>query len=130
MLGMIVAAAIESFGAALRRALLRQKLLAAAAVIALIALVYFTIAGDLWLIPWFGAAGAAALTGVILLVLAAVLVVIAGSLRPTRTTPVSTLALGEAMDLELRALAKPLTIAALIAGFIFAQRQGRDAPKD
>ncbi len=129
MLGMVVAAAIESFGAALRRALLRQKLLLAAAVIALIALVYFTIAGDLWLVPRFGAAGAAALTGLILLVLAGILVGIAGSLRPARS-PVSTLALGEAMDVELRALAKPLTIAALIAGFIFAQRPRGDAPKD
>lgn len=129
MLGMIVAAAIESFSAALRRAVLRQKLLLAAAGIALIALVYFTIAGDLWLVPRFGAAGAAALTGLILLVLAGILVGIAGSLRPARN-PVSTLALGEAVDVELRALAKPLTIAALIAGFIFAQKPRGDAPKD
>ncbi len=121
MLGMIVAAAIEGFSGALQRALLRQKLLIAAAVIALIALVYFSIAADLSLIPRLGAVGAAAATGVILLLIAGVLVATAGSLRSSRA-PVSTLGLGEALETEMRALAKPLSIAALIAGFIYAQR--------
>ena len=129
MLGMVVATAIEGFTGALQRALLRQKLLLAAAAIALIALVYFSIAADLSLIPRLGAPGAAAATGVILLLIAGVLAAIAGSLRSTRS-PMSKLALGGALETEMRALAKPLTIAALIAGFMYAQRPRRDDAKD
>ncbi len=129
MLGMVVATAIEGFTGALQRALLRQKLLLAAAAIALIALVYFSIAADLSLIPRLGAPGAAAATGVMLLLVAGVLAAIAGSLRSTRS-PMAKLALGGALETELRALAKPLTIAALIAGFIYAQRPRRDDAKD
>jgi hypothetical protein len=127
MLGMVVAAAIEGLSGALQRALLRQKLLLAAAAIALIALVYFSIAADLALVPRLGPAGAAAATGVILLVIAGILASIAGSLRSGRAR-VSTLALAGALQTEMRALAKPAVIAALIAGFAFAQRsRGSDS---
>lgn len=126
MLGMVVAAALEGFTATLRRALLRQKLLAATAVIVLIALVWLSIAADLWLVPRCGAAAAAALTGGGLLVLAGALVLIAGSLRSARTPVIPALAL----DAELRPLAQPLAIAALIAGFVLAQRPRGDSDKE
>lgn len=129
MLGMVVAAAIEGFTGALQRALLRQKLSIAGAAVALIALVYFSIAADLALIPRLGPPGAAAATGVVLLLIAGVLMAIAGSLGAGRS-PMSKLAIGEALGTELRALAKPLTLAALIAGFMAAQRPHRRDGKD
>ena len=129
MLAIIAAAAIDGFKAALRRALLRAQLVLAAAIIALIAVVYLSIAGDLWLIPRVGAPEAALLVGAILLAIAGILVTVSGSLIAARPDA-STSALGKAIETELRALAQPLTLAALIVGFLLAQRPGRNAAKD
>ncbi len=129
MLGIIIAAAVDGFNAALRQALLRFQLVLVAAIIALIALVYLSIAGDLWLIPRVGPPGAALLVGAILLMIAGSLLAISGAFRSSRSSA-STSALSKAVESELRALAQPLAIAALIAGYLFAQRPGRGEPKD
>jgi biotin transporter BioY len=129
MLRMIVAAAVDGFGVALRRAMMRLQLTLVAVAMALIGLVFVAIAGDLWLAPRLGAPGAALAVGAILFVIAGLLLLLSGAMGSPRSAG-STSALTRAIEAELRAMAQPLAIAALIAGFLAARAPSREGKDD
>lgn len=121
MLSLILTGLIESAGTAIRRSLLRHRLLLVALGISVIAMGFLALAWDIWLMKYLGAAGAAAVTALILLVLALSLVVIAGQIGRSTSVPRPTAAaLIEAVRTDLGASAQPLTLAALVAGFMVA----------
>lgn len=121
MLTLILTGLIESTGTAIRRALLRHRLLLAALGISVIAAGFLAVAWDIWLMKYLGAAGATAVTALILLVLALILVIVAGRLGRSTSVPRPTAAaLIEAVKIDLGAAAQPLTLAALVAGVMVA----------
>jgi hypothetical protein len=127
MAGMILAAFAEALTAAVRRAILRQQLRLAALAIALLALAFFAVAWDLWLATRLGHAGAAAVTGAMLALTALAILLVAGTLRqPWNLPSLGAAATPEALGAEFNGLAQPLTIVALILGFLLARTTPRD----